>query len=654
MKSRALSLLLCFVMILSLLAGCENIDGGSESSGGSSVSEIQEETHPPEGDPIEEELDFFTENGHDLLPEAGDVPENYIATETENLYKLDLPLPKTDGMGVYAANNILLAFYWDGEEQFCDMISLESCQLIKRVSFGYDTQWGQFDDGGFWLVDCQTLQVRLYDAKGNETIAQEGNASEDFQYPDEVYVTSDKKYLISTYPDDGSVQICNLATGEITKPEIPPYMSLWEIAETSKGIYFQGNEGLGLLYDLQTGETKEYSNDNETGYFFGDIYQCSVDGYLKLGALDSDKYVYAPFSSNGYLQDLAYGCAVVYESMENSLSFWNLRRGVSETIVRSEDIYGLCASFLENGRALMLEFSDEGPQAYVYDLPAAMKTAQTEAEILCVTDEEFNNEIKSVAERVYNHHGVEIIYGSEGNDFDIYDYVGVAVLDLYEIYKAINTTEEILGQFPKGMLREAYSETDKGLQIYLCGSIYGVQSGGVGMAGGVTTEINGYIAVVLDIYDNLWYNIFHEFSHVFDNRIAKMSDPEETDWLALWESATPVPDAYTYSYDDYYDNYKYTISDGYDDPENVWFTDGYGRTFPTEDRARLFEYMLTPEDDAGYLDIYSYENLVYKAKLYSYILRQCFPSCNTEGANSWERNLGVIDSSVLPETESVG
>jgi hypothetical protein len=133
-----------------------------------------------------------------------------------------------------------------------------------------------------------------------------------------------------------------------------------------------------------------------------------------------------------------------------------------------------------------------------------------------------------------------------------------------------------------------------------------------------------------------------------------MSDPEETDWLALWESATPVPDAYTYSYDDYYDNYKYTISDGYDDPENVWFTDSYGRTFPTEDRARLFEYMLTPEDDAGYLDIYSYENLVYKAKLYSYILRQCFPSCNTEEANSWERNLGVIDSSVLPETESVG
>ena len=37
-----------------------------------------------------------------------------------------------------------------------------------------------------------------------------------------------------------------------------------------------------------------------------------------------------------------------------------------------------------------------------------------------------------------------------------------------------------------------------------------------------------------------------------------------------------------------------------------------------------------------------------KARLYSFILRQCFPSCNGEEAPFWERFLGVIDESVLP------
>ena len=37
-----------------------------------------------------------------------------------------------------------------------------------------------------------------------------------------------------------------------------------------------------------------------------------------------------------------------------------------------------------------------------------------------------------------------------------------------------------------------------------------------------------------------------------------------------------------------------------------------------------------------------------KARLYSFILRQCFPSCNGKEAPFWERFLGVIDESVLP------
>ena len=657
MKLRAVSLMLCLVMLSSLLSGCNNaVTDNSEPSAESSVSDVQEESHTPEGPIPEEKADFFTENGQRLLPEASDIPSYCTETDVKYLYQCQLAMPDAEGFSVCAANDIVLLFYMTDNGQYCDIMSLESGSLINTIPVEYDCQWGQFEDGSFWIVNCQTLEVRFYDTGGRETVAREGEDPGELRDAFGVYVSSDRQYLITTHYDGDPIEIRGIDNGEYIIPDVPSNMQISDISETSKGIYFDGGDGMGYLYNLTSKQSEIYSNDIETGYFYGDLFDCMTDEYIKLGDLSGERFIYTFMENNGYIQDLDYGCLAFSYNVESILTFCDLREGRSVSLTRDEYVYGHFVTLLENGSALIMEYSENGTSVFIYDLTSALRDDEVteDIEVLCVSDDELEIKTQETAELIYNTHGVEIIYGSEGNDFDIYDYVGVAVLDLYEIYNALNTTCEILSQFPEGMLRETYSETDKGLRLYLCGNIYGVQSGGVDMAGGVTTEIDGYIAVVLDIHDNLWYNIPHEFSHVFDNRIAKMSDPEGTDWFALWESATPISNAYTYSYDDYYNNFEYTISEGCDDPEKVWFVDGYGRTFPTEDRARLFEYMLIPETNSAYIDIYDYENLVYKAKLYSYILRQCFPSCNTEEANAWERNLGVIDASVIPETEAVG
>lgn len=677
MKSRVISLIIVLSFMLSLLAGCTSsteVSSGSsssqaaeasnepassnvdEASGEDSTLPEESESNPPQtdnSDASDPDEDFFTVHGQGVLPEETNIPSHYVETETENLYKLNLPFPDAEGFSAYAANNVLLLFYFDGDNQFCDMLSLESGELIKRISVGYDSEWGQFADGGFWLVSRIDLSVKFYDAEGNETLAKEGNTSEDYVYPETLHITSDKKYLVTISTSGTDAEVYNLESGKTSKIEIPSNLNVWEISEVSGGIFLDGGNGVGVLYNPQTEKSEVLTLDGEVGFFYGDIYECMSDKCIAFGGLNSEKFVYVPSDANDYVQDLKYGCAVISNSIMCTLTFLDLRSGTSSVLYTDEDIYGCFSSLLDDGTALIFEYTQDGVNTYIYDVVSAFKGDETETvEILCCTDAELEQKISEIAERIYNDIGVEVLYGSEGNDFDIYDYVGVAALDQFEIYQTVKTVEDILSIYPEGMLKEAYSETHKGIKLYLCANLYGTQAGTLDTAGGVTTVQAGYIVVVLDIHDSLWYNIPHEFSHVFDYRINELSFSGENNWMSIWDAATPFDDAYVYSYDEYENNYKYTIGYELEETEDVWFVDGYGRTFPTEDRARLFEYMFITEEDPGFSNIYEYENLVTKAKLYSYILRQCFPSCNTEEPNPWEKNLGVIDSSVVPDAEN--
>ena len=111
--------------------------------------------------------------------------------------------------------------------------------------------------------------------------------------------------------------------------------------------------------------------------------------------------------------------------------------------------------------------------------------------------------------------------------------------------------------------------------------------------------------------------------------------------MDIWEDVTPYDDAYLNTYEGYEYATEYTA--GYESNyNNIWFTDGYGRTYPTEDRARLMECMFDSEN-GDMKDLLKYDNLAYKARLYSFILRQCFQSCQVEEELYWERFTGIPD-----------
>ncbi|MBE6691924.1 MAG: hypothetical protein E7586_01150 [Ruminococcaceae bacterium] len=672
MKIKITSALICLVLLLTLLSGCVNMDkinGGSseipskgeEISGESSVIDSSGESFPnvesnpdePIDPPEIEEPDFFTKHGQGNLPEPSQIPAYCTATDTKYLYKSGVHIPDAGGFSIYTANGVLLFIYWDEDSQFCDMVSLETGKLIKSIPVGGNVQFGQFKNGGFWVADYFNLEVKFYDIQGNETVVKEGKEIAPERTPNTMYVTDDGKYLVSTHSDGARVEIYNLESGEVTKPTTPTNLDSWEIDELSNGIYFGDSVGSGFIYNIESGESQVIEPNFNINRFFDDICEISSDGYINLGSIFSDEQFYAASGVNGHLQDLKYGVAAISDTFTSNVTFSDLRAGVSVEVSATEEAYGLFSTLLENGWALIIDFSDKGNSAHFYDLASALRDENeaTQIEALVFTEGEIKRLVDETAESVYAETGVELLYGSQGNDFDICDYVGVAELDLFKVYNSINLIDDIFEKYPQGMLKEVYSETNKGLKLYLCGDIYGVQQGSIDSAGGVTAEVDGYLVIALDINQNLWSVIPHELSHAFDNRIQEMSNNGETDWMFIWETFMPMDNAYTYSYDDYINNTDFTLYNE-NNPKDVWFTEGYARTFPTEDRACIMENLFLTQSAVEESDFYAYENLVNKAKLYSYILRQCFPSCNTDEVNYWETKLGVIDSSVVPDVES--
>ena len=595
--------------------------------------------------------DFFTRYGQGV-PAEKQVPDYALSTDTPNLYSLPLDLPGSDLLRqVVTYGDTLYISYWYEIGEMPEGCGLRAIDLTTGSTL-YDVtcpEWSEFgplDAGGLWFFDYEHQTMYFYDGAGQMTTAiLDTSAVNHDEYTYDICVDPSGRYAVFLYDTDVPVVIHNLSTGSVTMPEF---------AEGTFFLTAQYQQGQMLLSDYRNNAcllepaTGEYSLLN-LAITFNDIqngigYALQAGG-LVLAGIDGDPTCYYLEIPLGYwISDLSHGCAVLnsYEGGAQA-HVLDLRKELHlADIAFPENCYTTFSLFLDNGSLLIVTIGDDGNYAYLYDTAAVVADAATLNTYLC-TQEELQEETAQIAQDVLNETGIEILYGSQGNDFIVSDYVGVVELEPFKVFLAVHQVAELLEQYPEGMLREAWEATNSGIKVYLCGSIYGIWSSGLDQAGGLTTDVDNYIVVAIDINQPIDSVLYHELSHVFDRRIGDMW--EQMDWFAVWESVHPFDYAYSYSYENYYNYTKYTPI-GEKNPGKVWFVESYGRTFPTEDRATIME-MLCCGTDVPPAEL-EYEHILYKARLYSYILRQCFPSCDTEEVHFWERFLGVIDESVLP------
>ena len=227
-------------------------------------------------------------------------------------------------------------------------------------------------------------------------------------------------------------------------------------------------------------------------------------------------------------------------------------------------------------------------------------------------------------------------------------------------WKAVSDTidylDEVLDIYPEGFFDQMKQGGTKTLAVYICAGFEKVYDYDIDTAIAVATSFGYERALAVDV--NYLYSmkktIVHEISHWIDKQIDYAENMGWTgsdvtfseDWL------TYQPEDFNYHYD--YNNgtpvYKYIFSS--DDLENAYFIDDYSQTYPGEDKARLFENLVYP-DDYLFTSYMAAPHLREKLHVYFSWIRRAFDDSTWPEETIWEQKLREADEEYGGEGDDV-
>ncbi len=252
----------------------------------------------------------------------------------------------------------------------------------------------------------------------------------------------------------------------------------------------------------------------------------------------------------------------------------NLSAEQNKVLFFAVDVSGVKISelFLWDYANAKSETADRQPEKIYSEIPQEIDYAD-------VTDK---------AEFLEEKYGINIIMGENVTvDFDAYAYEQVT--DEQRIYYALERLELAMNTFPDGMCAEMAADYALGFNVYLCGTITAKYDEIISEAGAFFIFDNGYYNLVMNIkLDNLESNLIHEMTHAIDSYFISCGAAAQL--VEDWQACNPEGFEYIYSYFDYEGEFEYTYFDDFEDINEVYFCDMYAKTFPTEDRSRIFEY----------------------------------------------------------------
>ncbi len=247
--------------------------------------------------------------------------------------------------------------------------------------------------------------------------------------------------------------------------------------------------------------------------------------------------------------------------------------------------------------------------------------------------------LRTRADKLEERYGIEIYIGEECSN--ILGGYSVAPLTAYnKVEDSLEMLEEEMGKYPDNFFEQFEYSWVEGLEIYLAGTLKGTQGDVLDYAGGFKTIYNSNIVLVLDCNDQGVESIFHhELCHAIEEKIVDASYYQENPLFHddTWNSFNPYADMYTYTYAEYgftkYEEYTYDYQWYNGDVADAYFVDAYAMTYPTEDRARLFESVMT---DALYdIDFEGASHLMEKINYYAKCIREVFDTTGWDDV-PWE------------------
>lgn len=224
--------------------------------------------------------------------------------------------------------------------------------------------------------------------------------------------------------------------------------------------------------------------------------------------------------------------------------------------------------------------------------------------------------------------GVDIILGEDALEAQPWDYSFTSEYQVPRLSEGLDALESALAKYPDGFLKALGKASNSGtVHISLIRSMQGsAEKGSLESPGGVQFWWEGSTYIALPLVNDLESNLHHELFHVIDTYVLS-----EDNAFDSWDRLNPSDFEYDY---DYIANQSRDGSTWLAEGSQA-FIDTYAMSFPTEDRARIFEYAMGDGNESCFVS----DTMLKKLRTLCEGIRDAFGLENSEEVFLWEQYL---------------
>ncbi len=524
------------------------------------------------------------------------------------------------------------------ERSVIELLDLRTGQITGSYTYDGSATALFLDNGNICIYQYMPLSVQVYDSTGSCifrcTPEEDGQICIDPAGEGAAWFCHWDSQTVRRVPFNGETPIEFQMPGNGTG-------YLQTVIDSHAYLSATDDFGAAAVYRLSPDGAMEAYASLGSYYFQDDIYYLELDGswrYVDPRQTDrvgsfyvAEEYAYLVSASQKRF------CLQQYSEASNGEPQIKLILCLPESAKRTEltlfnqYVQAICWSEDED-RLYLIITEEDGYGLYAWDYQEASFDL-LDTSVHTLTDAEKANLV--FAQALQAQWGISIYFSAEDMVRAAPDYTAAPLNDPALIARKLKELSETLSDYPDGFFKELpYGDFDH-LEIYLCGRLTPINEYGINTAIALSNTRGSALVIALDLnsISELSQTLAHELMHMMERRIEQI-DPN---LLADWAELTPGGESvYYYSYHDENGN---EMSDGthtwfYDyDLEAIYFVDPYSKSFPGEDRARIFEYLVEYGGAPLFLEA---PVLRAKAERLCEIIRIAFPSVAAAEQVSWE------------------
>ena len=501
----------------------------------------------------------------------------------------------------------------------------------------YPEFWADSTYENIYFVESD--QLKKFNTETGETVTIAKNSQYRDAYPSGM--TPDGKYLkvyIYSWKKGYSVvYLADVNTGELLRnDDARDYVEEYYLSpDKCEIVTMDDNSNRILIYDIDPEDTEqilkldqgilEFDRDPKTIIELNTYYDLI---HPEIDWTNRKMLTNARYSRGDYLT-LEFKCYDLDTGEKCSSSALSVDSGVYTD-------YNMCLD-AEDGYVIIGGNRGNVPFSYVWDyLNDEVNTDNSDfRRINYIPD--YLDEHRKELEGKYN---MYIYLGSEIFATET-DYTLTCCKSASEMDAALYIVDEVLSIYPEGFFEQIKYGNIRTIGLYLCDGFtkkasYGIDNA-IALAG--TDGYERFLVLDISYPSDLRRNIIHEISHWTDNRINQQAGKSDETFEDAWSKLNPEDFYYMNDYNKTSPFYRYTYSSA---KEKAYFVDTYSMSKATEDRARLFEYLMRYDKEYGSKYMES-EAMRRKLHLYFESIRNCFDTTGWPDETVWEHKLNLLD-----------